>query len=236
MKIMKRSLLAAAALLLISTASASAYELNCAAPRVALGDDFADNNPVVSVEVQYYPEDHAWRVFHHRNDGLVVSRGEQYAIQDASTDYKAQWQGSLNRARHLYMIGEVKRVDGVLLYTEWMYDRRKGNALVMQASARCKNLTPPQSEATMLFQVPPYVSNGVLNVRSGPGVNHGLVGAIPAGQTVSASRCVQRDDGTVGADWCLVSWNGVTGWASQSGLMPLQQGSSPASPLPRPTS
>ena len=232
---MKRSLLAAAALLMLSTVAASAYDLTCAAPRVALGDDSADNNPVVGIEIKFIPEEHLWRVFHRLADGLVVSRSEQYAIQDASTDNKAQWQGSLNRARHLYMIGEVRRVDGALVYMEWMYDRKKGNQLVMQASARCTKATLQVAEASMTFMVPPTVSGGVMNIRTGPGANHGLIGAIPAGQIVRASRCVPRDDGIAGADWCLVSWNGLTGWVSQVGLMPMQE-LSPVSPLPRPTS
>ncbi|MBT1509439.1 SH3 domain-containing protein [Bradyrhizobium sp. SRL28] len=222
---------------MLSTVAASAYEITCAAPRVALGDDPADNNPVVRVDVKFIPEEHSWRVFHYRQDGLVVSRSEQYAIQDASTDNKAQWQGSLNRARHLYMVGEVKRIDGAMVYLEWLYDRKKNNQLVMHAAARCANKTTQASvESTMWFQVPPYASNGILNVRRGPGVNHGLVGVIPAGQVVSASRCVPRDDGTVGADWCLVTWNGITGWASQAVLLPLQQESAPAPRIPRPTS
>src|SRR4029077_9375684 len=104
----KRALLAATAMLFISTAAASAIEINCGAPRVALGDE-PDSNPVVSVDIRYIPEDHAWRIFHNRRDGLVVSRSEQYAIQDASNDRKAQWQGSLNRQCNLYMIGEVRR-------------------------------------------------------------------------------------------------------------------------------
>jgi hypothetical protein len=55
---------------------------------------------------------------------------------------KAQWQGSLNRARNLYMIGEVKRVEDRLVYMEWMYDRNKRNQMVMQSTAACKNLAP----------------------------------------------------------------------------------------------
>jgi hypothetical protein len=77
------------------------------------------------------------------------------------------------------------------------------------------------SHANMLFTVPSNVSEGHLNVRNGPGVNHGLIGAIPGGQTVSASRCAPRDDGISGANWCFVTWNGMQGWASQAGLMPV---------------
>jgi hypothetical protein len=138
---MKRSLLAAAAMLLVSTVAAPAYELICSAPQTALGDE-RDDNPVVSIEIKFLPQEHSWRIFHHLQNGFVVSRSEQYAMVDASTDYKAQWQGSLNRQRNLYMIGEVKRVEDGIVYMEWMYDRSKGNRLVMQATAQCRNLVP----------------------------------------------------------------------------------------------
>ena len=94
---------------------------------------------------------------------------------------------------------------------------------------------PAQSKSTtseMLFVIPPDVSGGHMNVRNGPGANHGLLGAIPAGQTVAASRCVRRDDGIAGADWCLVTWNGLTGWVSQVGLMPVTP--QPTQPVARP--
>ena len=134
---MKRSLLAAMAAILISTTAASAFEVNCGAPRVAIGDE-PDNNPVVNVSVRYDANDRAWRIFHRLRNGLVVSRSEQYAVLDATSERKTQWQGSLNRNRSLYMVGELKRDDtNGITYMEWMYDRAKGNLLVMQATARC---------------------------------------------------------------------------------------------------
>jgi hypothetical protein len=144
---MRRPVLAAAALLLISTAAASAFEMNCGAPRTYLGED-RSANPVTKIVIKYSPDDHAWRVFHYLRDGLVVSRSEQYAIMDASNDRKTQWQGSLNRQRNLYMIGEVKRVEDGILYLEWMYDRSKNNALVMHAAARCAMASPPPQQPT----------------------------------------------------------------------------------------
>ena len=135
---MKRSLLAAAALLLI-------------------GDE-PDNNPVVNVSVRYDANDRAWRIFHRLRNGLVVSRSEQYAVLDATSERKTQWQGSLNRNRSLYMVGELKRDDtNGITYMEWMYDRAKGNLLVMQATARCAMAAAPQPEASMLFMIPPDV-------------------------------------------------------------------------------
>src|SRR5580765_6488435 len=97
------------------TQASAAYELSCAAPQTFVGDTF-DNNPVTGITVRYSPEEHAWRVFHRLLDGSIVSRSEQYAIVDRTDTTKVQWAGSLNRQRNLYMIGEVKRVDGKILY------------------------------------------------------------------------------------------------------------------------
>jgi hypothetical protein len=74
-----------------------------------------------------------------------------------------------------------------------------------------------------------------MKMRDGPGANHGLIGAIPAGETVNASRCVPRDDRIPGADSCLVYYRGMTGWVSQAGLMPVNVGTWTAPPRPAPT-
>jgi hypothetical protein len=68
-------------------------------------------------------------------------------------------------------------------------------------------------------------------VRNGPGVNHTLLDEIPAGNLISASRCVRRDDGIAGADWCLVNYpdgpvahrTAVAGWVSQAALLPYRE-------------
>jgi hypothetical protein len=92
--------------------------------------------------------------------------------------------------------------------------------------------TPAKAET---FRVPNDVSGGHMKMRDGPGANHGLIGAIPAGETVNASRCVPRDDRIPGADWCLVYYRGMTGWVSQAGLMPVNVGTWTAPPRPAPT-
>ncbi len=121
--------------------------LLCGTPTVTIGDT-ADDNPVTSVEVNYNATDHAWRIFHYRRNGLIVARNEQYAIQDASSDRKSQWQGSLNRNRSLYMIGEARRDDhGQPVYMEWLYDRGKNNQLVMQMSTHCRLASSGLSQA-----------------------------------------------------------------------------------------
>ncbi len=168
---MKRSIFAAAAVLLISTAAAQALELSCNAPRVTLGDE-RDDNPVVGVEIKYKAEDHAWRIFHRLRNGLVVARAEQYAIQDWTNDRKTQWQGSLNRNRRLMMIGEVRQSANGVQYHESMYDRGKGGALVMQMTAQCTmplptptvsapapSLPAPTASAPVADSVPIFPAN-----------------------------------------------------------------------------
>ena len=76
------------------------------------------------------------------------------------------------------------------------------------------------AQADIIFTVPTNVSEGHMNMRDGPGSNHALIGAIPGGAVVSASRCVPRDDGIAGANWCLVTYGMTRGWVSQAGLMP----------------
>jgi uncharacterized protein YraI len=86
------------------------------------------------------------------------------------------------------------------------------------------------------YQVSPTVPDGSLNMRDGPGVNHALLGSIPAGTYVEAYTCRRRDDGIVGGQWCLVRYNGISGWASTAQMMPAQnvEQSSPgyAGPMP----
>jgi len=241
---MKKLLMTAAALVLLST-TAQAYEVTCGAPRMVFTTDRSpDLNPVVNVEVSYVPQEHQWRIFHRLADGRVVSRSEQYAITDGSTDNIAQWAGSHGRMRHLYMIGEVKRGPKGIEYHEWQYNRNT-NTMLFESVSLCRAVAPvvaqsqpsersivmeapsspvPQRQqvaSVIYFQVPFDVSAGKLNVRSGPGANYDLLGAIPAGAQVTATRCAPREDGIVGADWCLVTWRGLTGWSSRASLMPL---------------
>ena len=136
---MKRELLAATAALMICATSAFAggYELQCNAPQTLVGEDANDRNPVQRIAVDYSWDDHAWRVFHQLRSGAVVSRQVQYGITDTSNSIKTQWQGKLLRQPWLFMIGEIKKNGNEFVYHEWMYDTKRGNALVMQAMAQC---------------------------------------------------------------------------------------------------
>jgi hypothetical protein len=53
------------------------------------------NNPVVSVEITYLPDQHAWQIFHHPLNGMVASRTQQYGIEDWSDHYRVRWAGNL---------------------------------------------------------------------------------------------------------------------------------------------
>ncbi|MCD9821189.1 SH3 domain-containing protein [Bradyrhizobium japonicum] len=81
------------------------------------------------------------------------------------------------------------------------------------------------AHADMLF-----TTAAVAKVRNGPGINHALIDEIPAGNLISASRCVPRDDNMRGADWCLVNYpdsptprRQPAGWVSQAVLLPYQE-------------
>jgi hypothetical protein len=69
------------------------------------------------------------------------------------------------------------------------------SALVLSASAA--NAVPATAETS-------------LNVRSGPGTEYEVVGAIPAGETVHVRGCT--------GSWCRVAFAGGTGFASRSYL------------------
>ena len=51
-----------------------------------------------------------------------------------------------------------------------------------------------------------------LNIRSGPGLNAGVVGVIPASEIATLEGCVE------GTNWCQVTYDGVTGFAAASYL------------------
>jgi uncharacterized protein YraI len=62
-------------------------------------------------------------------------------------------------------------------------------------------LAAPASAATIASATTP------LNLRSGPGPQYTLVGAIPVGGQATITGCM------AGSLWCQVSYNGIQGWA-----------------------
>lgn len=137
---MKFSSLITAAVMTLGLASTANAGLVCGAPRVFLGDEPNDPNPVVSVEVNYDPSQHLWSVFHHHYNGLVAARMSQYAWEDWSNPNQMRWAGSLNRNRSLYMVGEVRlnAATGEGYYEEWLYNRSQGNRLELHLGTACR--------------------------------------------------------------------------------------------------
>ncbi len=78
------------------------------------------------------------------------------------------------------------------------------------------NISPQEDrDDRPVYRIAADVSDGVLNMRSGPGQGHNLVTAIPAGSGgVKVGRCRNPDDGRSRNTWCEVEWRGRTGWAS----------------------
>jgi uncharacterized protein YraI len=75
-------------------------------------------------------------------------------------------------------------------------------------------MAPVAAEEQGVFRVTDTVSQGKLNMRSGPGTSHALVVALPAGASgVRVGRCRKPDDGGR-IPWCEVEWRGYKGWAS----------------------
>jgi hypothetical protein len=74
------------------------------------------------------------------------------------------------------------------------------NTIFIAAMTAAAALTVPASAATLVSAMTP------LNIRTGPGPQYGIVGAIPdRGQAVILG-CIQ------GSLWCEVSYNGRQGW------------------------
>src|SRR6266566_99145 len=63
------------------------------------------------------------------------------------------------------------------------------------------------------YSIAPNVSEGIQNLRSGPGQGHSIVIAIPAGRSgVIVHECRSPDDGQSRFQWCRAQWNGYSGW------------------------
>ncbi len=127
-----------AALALMMTLSPAFAGLNCGPAQVYIGDPGSRSGRVVSTYVSI--NDGVWTVLHTLANGEVVDRSTQYLMRDTSNRSKTQWIGELNVARHLYMIGEAKRLNatGQPTYEEWLFDHDLGGALVMHSMALCQ--------------------------------------------------------------------------------------------------
>jgi uncharacterized protein YraI len=70
------------------------------------------------------------------------------------------------------------------------------------------------------FQVIGNVSEGILNMRDGPGTGHSLIVSIPAGATgIKRGNCQSPDDNGT-KPWCKVRWQNFEGWVSSCCIIP----------------
>jgi uncharacterized protein YraI len=70
------------------------------------------------------------------------------------------------------------------------------------------------------YSIASRVSDGIQNLRSGPGQGHPIVVAIPAGRRgVVIHECRPADDGRSRFQWCRAQWNGYSGWISSCCLV-----------------
>jgi len=98
------------------------------------------------------------------------------------------------------------------------------SVLALEESILSRNVTALGSVSSqqhrMVFRVASDVSEGILNMRNGPGRRHEVVTSIPAGSdnVQQVGSCVESDDGASRHRWCNVEWNGRVGWVSSSGL------------------
>jgi uncharacterized protein YraI len=70
------------------------------------------------------------------------------------------------------------------------------------------------------YSVLPNVSDGILNIRSGPGAGHSIVVAIPAGSGgVTIGSCQAADDSRSRYSWCKAQWKNYSGWVSSGWIV-----------------
>lgn len=78
------------------------------------------------------------------------------------------------------------------------------------------------------YRVLNNVSQGIHNMRSGPGTNFPLVVSIPAGATgLVVGQCRPPQDRRSAHPWCEVTWRGHSGWTSACCIVSERSGALP---------
>ncbi len=78
------------------------------------------------------------------------------------------------------------------------------------------------------YRVLDTVSQGIQNMRSGPGTNFPLVTSMPAGATgVLVGQCRPAQDRRSAHPWCEVNWRGHSGWTSACCIVSERTGTRP---------
>src|SRR5690606_41568142 len=79
---------------------------------------------------------------------------------------------------------------------------------------------------TTLASAYPAAADTALNVRSGPGTENAVVGVLQRGQVVEVIACE--------GNWCRVEAAGLSGWASNRYLTPVESAPDTPEPAPQP--
>jgi hypothetical protein len=158
---MKKLLLTTVAVLALTSAAAAREYPTAVCGQAVVTPYEYDSNPVVFTEVAYNPETHVWQILHHRQDGSIVSRAQQYAIVDSTQGSLAQWEGDLLRNPTLHMVGTMDH-EGHYQERIWNKTLRRW---VTQIDTDCRmqqaQVPPPVPQGTVLQGYPaaPPVQN-----------------------------------------------------------------------------
>lgn len=128
---MNKMLVALVAIAAAIPTEARAFDINCGAPFVGYGDARSGPGTSVAVRVAIDENGLGWQVFHDLRDGRVISRVDQYEVNDLRnpTVYMKDglhrdtaWIGTLRTNRNLMMEGRLFDQDGKLFNGEELYD------------------------------------------------------------------------------------------------------------------
>lgn len=89
---------------------------------------------------------------------------------------------------------------------------QRANATILAAVTALAVLSLPASAQTLA------TATTSLNMRSGPGPEHPVIGAIPERGQATITGCI------TGSQWCQVAYNGKQGWAYSQYMMAMSGG------------
>jgi Aspartyl protease len=153
--------------------AAQAWDIQCAQPLVIFGDNRPGPGMSTDVRVALDQDGKGWQVWHDLADGRIISRADQYAVNDLRNPAVAvgrlkqdtAWFGLLNGRPNLLMMGRLFDERGELIYLEELRDFRHdpSGILLMRTQADCGpdrdgrrwaavarvSFTPPPQAATI---------------------------------------------------------------------------------------
>ena len=127
--------------------AAQAWDIQCAQPLVIFGDNRPGPGMSTDVRVALDQDGKGWQVWHDLADGRIISRADQYAVNDLRNPAVAvgrlkqdtAWFGLLNGRPNLLMMGRLFDERGELIYLEELRDFRHdpSGILLMRTQADC---------------------------------------------------------------------------------------------------